>query len=186
MSTPLKYEATFQNRGCFIYFKERGPQLLSPEDKIQLQPNEAVLLKCGHHFLELLKQSQDEEIEVIVIHLYPDLLKKLFIKELPELLAKRSQRKQSEVVASSDVISKFIESLEFYFQNPDLVNDDLLELKIKELILLLLQSKNIDSVEELMSDLYSSKAIQLKEVINLHLYSNLNVEELAKLCAMSL
>jgi len=84
------------------------------------------------------------------------------------------------------VLSKFIESLEFYFQNPSLVNDDLLELKIKELILLLVQTKNVDSILELITELYSTKTTSLKEVIQLHIYSNLSVEELAKLSQMSL
>lgn len=186
ISTPLKYEAIFQNKGCFIYFKEKGPKLLSSENSVQLKGREAVLLKCGNHFLDILNETDEEEVEVIIMHLYPDLLKNIYIKELPALLGKRGIKKQSQVVASNDVISKFIESLDFYFQNPSLVNDDLLELKIKELILLLVQSKYIDSVQELVTDLYSPKTIQLKEVINLHLFSNLNLEELAKLCDMSL
>jgi len=186
INPPFKYEADFQNRGCFIYYKNRGPLLMSVGEKAQIHGQEAVLLKCGTHFLELINETESEEVEAIVIHLYPELLKKLYIKELPELLGKRGNRNPSQIVASNDVISKFIESLEFYFQNPLLVNDDLLELKIKELILLLLQSKNIDSIQELVTDLYSGKAVQLKEVVDLHLYSNLNLEELAKLSNLSL
>ncbi len=185
-NTPLEYEAVFQNRGCFIYFKERGPKLFSSENNIQLKGQEAVLLKCGSHFLDVVKKREGEEIEVIVIHLYPDLLKKIYIKELPVLLNKRGNSNPSQVIASDDIISKFIESLEFYFQHPSLVNDDLLELKIKELVLLLSQSKYIDSIQELVTDLYSTKSVQLKEIIKLHLFSSLNLEELAKLCNMSL
>ncbi len=183
---PLKYHGDFQNRGCFIYFKERAPKLLSAEKNIQLKGQEAVLLKCGSHFLDILKQTDDKEIEVIIVHLYPDLLKKIYIKELPALIEKRSASTQSQVIASSDIISKFIESLDFYFQNPALVNDELLELKIKELILLLVQSKNIKTIQELVVDLYSTKTIEFKEIIKLHLFSNLNTEELASLCNMSL
>jgi len=119
---------------------------------------------------------------VIVFHLFPDVLKKLYTGDLPKIIKKQSRSKSSQVVVSSDVIAKFVESLEFYFQNPSLVNNDLLELKIKELILLLIQSKNIDSILELVADLYSSNTIQIKEVIELHLYSGLKLEELARLC----
>ena len=75
-------------------------------------------------------------------------------------------------------MSKFIDSLEFYFQNPSLVNNDLLELKIKELILLLIQSKNVNSILELVVDLYSTNTVQVKEVIEIHLFSKLKLEEL--------
>lgn len=184
--TPFKYEAIFQNSGCFIYFKNKGPKLLSSEEKTQIRSNEAVLLQCGNHFLDLLKHSDDEQVEVIVVHLYPEVLKKIYIQELPRIIERRYNNKRSQVFASTEVISKFIESLEFYFQNPSLVNSDLLELKIKELVLLLLQSKNISSILELISNLYSPKKVHLKEVIKLHLYSNLTIEELAKLCNLSI
>lgn len=183
---PFRYEAIFQNSGCFIYFKERGPQLLSSENNIQVGSQEAVLLKCGSHFLDLLRETENDQVEVIVVHLFPEVLKKLYIGELPAIIEKRSDGQQSQVVASSDVIAKFIDSLEFYFQNPSLVNNDLLELKIKELILLLVQSKNVNSILELVADLYSTKTVHLKEVVELHLYSNLNRDQLAKLCNLSL
>lgn len=183
---PFRYEAIFQNSGCFIYFKEQGPQLLSSEVNARLKGNEAVLLKCGNHFIDLLRETEGNQVEVIVVHLYPDILKKLYIGELPTIIEKQSNSKSSGVVVSSDVIAKFIESLEFYFQNPSLVNNDLLELKIKELILLLVQSKNVNSILELVADLYSANTVRVREVIELHLFSNLKLEQLAKLCNLSL
>ena len=184
---PFRYEAIFQNGGCFIYFKEQKIEVLSSEVNANLEGNEAVLLKCGSHFIDWLKKTNDDDqVEVIAIHLYPEVLKKLYTGDLPAIVQKQSNNKSSKVVVSIDVIAKFIDSLEFYFQNPSLVNDDLLELKIKELILLLVQSKNVNSILELVSDLYSTKTVQLKEVIKLHLFSNLKLEQLAKLCNLSL
>lgn len=186
VKTPFKYEGVFQNSGCFIYFKDKAPKLLSSEDNTQIKPQEAVLLKCGTHFLDLLQQKNDETIEVIIVHLYPEILKKLYVGELPAIIEKSKYNKQSQIVASQDIISRFIDSLEFYFSNPTLINDDLIELKIKELILLLVQTKNITSIVELVADLYSTKSVQLKKIVDLHLYSNLSIEDLAKLSNLSL
>ena len=186
MTTPFKYEAIFENSGCFIYFKDRAPRLMTAEQNIQVNSQEAVLLKCGNHFMELLKHTDEEEVEAMIIHLYPELLKKLYANELPKQIQLNECPVNSEVIVSKEVIAKFIESLEFYFINPTLINNDLLELKIKELILLLIQSKNVCSIQELITDLYSAQNVQLKNVIELHKYSNLNQEELAKLCNLSL
>nr|WP_299173240.1 helix-turn-helix transcriptional regulator [uncultured Allomuricauda sp.] len=186
IGTPFKYEAIFENSGCFIYYKDRAPKLMSADQNVQVNSQEAVLLKCGNHFLEILKETENEEVEAMVVHLYPEILKKLYSKELPKIIEKNDCNEQSEVVVSKEVISRFIDSLEFYFQNPVLINDDLLELKIKELILLLIQSKNVCSIQELISDLYSSRSVQVKKVIDLHRYSNLGIDELAKLCNLSL
>ncbi len=183
---PFRYEAIFQNTGCFIYFKERGPKLLSSEANTKLKSNEAVLLKCGNHFIDLLKETDEDQVEVIAIHLYPEVLKKLYTGNLPAIIKKQGNSKGSQVVVSSNVIAKFIDSLDFYFQNPSLVNNDLLELKIKELILLLVQSKNIHSILELIADLYTPNTVQVRAVIDLHLFSNLKLDQLAKLCNLSL
>lgn len=185
IQAPFRYEAIFQNSGCFIYFKERGPKILTSEVNTKLKGNDAVLLRCGNHFMDLLKETDDEQVEVIVFHLYPEVLKKLYTGDFSTLLKKQHDRR-NQIVASSNVIAKFIDSLEFYFQNPLLVNDDLLELKIKELVLLLIQSKNVGSIQELVADLYSAKTVHIKEVVELHLFSNLKVEQLAKLCNLSL
>ncbi|MFK7970335.1 MAG: helix-turn-helix domain-containing protein [Bacteroidia bacterium] len=183
---PFRYDAVFRNSKCFIYFKEQGPRLLSPQENVQVKSQEAILLKCGSHFLDLIRDAENEEIEVIAIHLYPEVLKELYLGELPTIIERQKAADRSQVVASSDVIARFIDSLEFYFQNPSLVNDDLLGLKIKELILLLVQSKNIDSILELVADSYAPQTVQLKEVIALHLFSNLKLEQLAQLCNLSL
>ena len=186
IQSPFRYEAIFQDKGCFIYFKDTGPKVFSAETNKQLQGNEAVLLKCGSHFVDLLKNAEKDKVEVLVVHFFPEILKKLYANELPEILTKHKNSKSSEIVVSSDVLSKFIESLDFYFQSPTLVNNDLLELKIKELVLLLVQSKNIDSIVELIADLYSSNSISIREVVELHLFSNLKLEQLAKLSSLSL
>lgn len=184
--TPFRYEAIFQNSGCFIHFKEKGPKMLSSETNVQVKSQEAVLLKCGTHFLDLLQEKGNEEVEVMAVHLFPEVLKELYVGELPAIIERQSKVKRSEVVASSNVIAEFVNSLDFYFNNPSLVNNDLLELKVKELILMLVQSKNVGSIVELVSGLYSPKKVHLKEVVELHLFSDLRLEHLAKLCNLSL
>lgn len=186
VSTPLKYEAIFQDKGCFIYFKNGNTKLLSSEHNTEIKGKEAVLLKCGSNFLEILQNNTNEELETIVIHLFPELLKEIYKNEIPTAIVKRTESEQSLKISSNDLITKFIDSLEFYFDNPSLVNNDLLELKVKELLLLLIQTNYIDSVQELITDLYSVKTIKLNEVVTLHTFSNLSVNEMAKLCNMSI
>lgn len=185
-SKSFKYEAVFQDRGCFIFFKNGNTKLLSSEHKADIKGQEAVLLKCGSNFLEILKNNKSEALETITIHLFPELLKEIYKGELPTAIINRGKGDQSIKIASNDIITKFIDSLEFYFENPTLVNNDLLQLKVKELILILIQTNYIDSVQELIADLYNTKTVKLNEVVALHTFSNLSVNELAKLCNMSL
>lgn len=181
---PYSYNAIFHNEGCFIYVKGSKTKLLSSEVNLNLKDREAVLLKCGTYFAEWMKGAT-KPVTVIAIHLYPDLLKQLYKNELPKSFQQREVKEQVKTITPDDIITKFIESIEFYFENPVLVNDDLLELKIKELILLLIQTENASSILELVEELYSPRVANLKKVINLHQYQNLSIEKLATLCGLS-
>lgn len=185
---PYKHERSFQNEGCFLYMKGAQGKVLSSKEVFEFdnEPREAVLLQCDTYFLDFVKPVSNEKIEIIAIHLYPDVLKKIYVNDFPKLIQKQTTTAQTQRIIDKDIISKFIDSLEFYFENTFLVNDDLLELKIKELVLLLIQTKNVTSISKLISDSYSTKTSTITELIDLHLYSNLTIEELAKLCGMSL
>jgi len=183
---PYRYEGIFQNEGCFIYIAGANSKFHSSDQIEVTKSEEAVLLKCGTYFVDWLRKSETDKVEVIAIHLYPNLLNKLYQREFPALIHQRVKGSKIQKIIPENTISKFIENLEFYFQNPTLVNDDLLELKIKELILLLIQTKNAEPILQLLSDLFTPRVVNIKETVNLYLFSSLSVEELAKLCNLSL
>lgn len=183
---PYQNEVFFRNEGCILHFKNVNATLFSSEDHMAIKNNNTLLLRCGVYFFDLMKKINDQQVEVIAIHLHPEILKDIYIKELPSLIKKRDYQKETHVISPQNVITTFMESFELYFKNPHLVTNELLELKLKELILLLVQTKNVNSLLELVTDLYSSKTADLKKVVDLHLYSNLQIEQYAKLCYMSL
>ncbi len=186
ISSPHRHEAIFQNEGCFVHLKGASTRLLSAQDKLLINNQESVLLKCGTYFLDFINKLKGQTVEVLAIHLYPDILEQLYPTELPALIEKGASANPSVTIAHDAVIARYIESLEFYFQNPALVNDELLELKMKELVLLLVQTGSAGSVLSLVGHLHSPMAISIKNTIDLHQYSNLSTTELAELCNLSL
>lgn len=185
IQAPFRFAVNFQDEACFIYFDEGKTKINSANEQTEIEHKELVLLKCGTYFADLLKYSNADRFEVLVFHLYPDLLRTIYKNEIPSLL-KPSQRDSSiRKVAGNDLITKFIESLYFYFDNPQVVSDELLELKVKELILLLVQTKNAESVVSLFSELFTPQKVNVKEIVNNHIFSQLSVEDLANLSNMS-
>ena len=89
------------------------------------------------------------------------------------------------VIKANILMKKFFESLLFYFENEELVDDELLKLKIKELILLLVKTQSNEAVASILSNMFTSRVYDLKEVVSAHLYSSISVNELAKLCVLS-
>jgi transcriptional regulator GlxA family with amidase domain len=84
------------------------------------------------------------------------------------------------------LVRKYIESILFYFENPQLVTEDILILKLKEIILLLLQTGDSPRVIEILTNLFSEKIFSFKEVIEAHICSHLTIQELVTLTHHSL
>lgn len=183
---PFRYEASFQNEGCFLFMKEANSKITSLLDSKSISHKEAILLKCGTYFVDWVNDNSIEQVEVIAFHLSSSVLNELYRQELPDSIAKAEDISHITPVVKDEVLIKFIESLEFYFNNPNLINDDTLSLKIKELILLLLQSTEYKTVRDLFANIFAKNKADLSEIVHNHLYTNTSIEDLAKLANMSL
>jgi AraC-like DNA-binding protein len=171
---PIRLDAVFQDEACFTYLKEGEVSLTSPTDSLSIQTEESVLLRCGNYFANAIRKLPAKTCEIFAVHLYPDILKELYKHEFPNF------------IKDNAIITHFIQSLDFYFEHPNLVTDDLLKLKIKELILLLLQTDNAENIITLFSHLFNPRQAGLFEVVEAHLYSSISIVELARLTGRSL
>lgn len=179
INTPFKYEGVFDGGGCFIHVKGEGTRLLSADKNKVVDHQESALLKCGTYYFDFHKKNENNQVEMIAIHLFPELIHEVSLTKLPT-------KQDASTLNSNDIITQFIQSLEFYFDYPDLMNDEILALKLKELIILLIQTEQIDSINTLLSDLQNPRIFEFNKVIEAHLFSNLSIEELAKLTNLSL
>ena len=73
----------------------------------------------------------------------------------------------------------------FYFDNPSLVDEEILVLKLKEIILLLKQTKNAPVIQQILSQLFSPATFAFKQVIEDNIYTHLSSEQLALLTNLS-
>ncbi|WP_192350125.1 AraC family transcriptional regulator [Algoriphagus sp. Y33] len=183
---PFRYGEIFQNEACFLFIKDGESILNSSTEKLTIHVSESVLLKCGSYFAELIQKSEHQNCEIFAIHLHKGILKELYKDEVPSFVKPTGEKYFAQKIEKQDIIIHFIESLEFYFQNPTLVSDELLKLKIKELILVLLQTNNYENIISLFSHLFTPRKAGFKEVIQAHLFSNITIPELAVLSGRSL
>lgn len=186
IKTPFRYGAVFQNEACFLFIKEGESRVNSSVGNLSVYTSESVLLRCGSYFADLIQKSENQNCEVLAVHLHKDILQELYKDEVPVFLKHDVKKNFAQKIERQDIVIHFVESLEFYFQNSELVSDELLRLKIKELILLLLQTNNAESITSLFSFLFTPREANFKEVIQAHLFSNITVSELAVLSGRSL
>jgi len=188
LTPPLKMQEMMQNEACFMYMINGEQEINSSIEHWRLNSKEAVLMKCGLHFSEWLATAASDKCETIVVHLYHDVLKKIYEKELPGFIFNSApviNETRSDKIVNDELIYHYIASMQFYFNNPTLVSDDLLVLKLKELILLLTKTENAASIQHLFAKLFTPREYTFKEVVDAHVTSNLSIEEMAQLTNLS-
>ena len=186
VKAPLRYSAVLPNEACFLYIKSGNVLLSAPTENATIPAAGSILLNCGNYFADLVQQTPGGVMEVIAVHFYPGMLKEMYKHEFPSAFKKANIQTHIAPIQRSQIITSFVDGLNIYFENPSLATPDLLQLKIKELILLLVHTNNILSFTGLFGQLFTPREVALKDVVKAHLLSNLTIAELAKLSGLSL
>ncbi len=176
------------NEACFYYIVEGESRTYAPAGMLEQPVEEGLVLQCGNYLTEFVTNSKSDRFQAIAIHLYPEVLRMIYDKDFLDFLEEvdRIRPIHYERYKSSALLTTYISSLDFYFQNPELVSDELQKLKIKELLLLLARTDKASAVRRLISGLFTSNTPHFTSVIEANLFNNLSLEELAHLTGMSL
>jgi len=184
---PLKIDGSMHNEACFLYAVNGNSRLYSPTEHEKLNSHEGVVMKCGNYLNSWLQNADKKPSEVVAVHFYPEVLKLVYNDKLPEFLLKKSTP-NSNVIAKveiDDMIGKYVESLVFYFENPSLINDELIVLKVKELILLLVNTDDSNTIRNIIQDMFNPIEYSFKEIIHAHIFEDLSVEDLSLISNLS-
>jgi AraC-like DNA-binding protein len=183
---PFKHKAIFPNEACLLFLSNGSLELESINGIHNMQSGEILLLKCGIYFTEILQQADQTPATVIAIHLPKDLLKKLIQQDDQLSIKSASAPSNLSPVTSSQVLAAFIQSHAVYFESPEFANAAILTCKIRELVLLLVQTKYAVPINDLIDQLFSPQLASFKETIEAHIFSRASINDLACLTGMSL
>lgn len=145
-------------------------------------------MKCGNYIHKTSNQEKNGKFETFAVHFDKEALEKIYKREVPSFLKEKPKNKHTKLLRlkANKLIDKYVEDVLYYMDNPLLVNEDLLVLKLKEIILLLMHTEHAGLIQELLSDLFSPTVVNFKEVIEANIFSDLNNSELAILTNTSL
>jgi len=180
LKPPFKYDFPVNEQACFLFVKEGAFRYQIEDYQIDIPSNYSLFLNCLHAGNQI--HHSESICEIVIVTFYADMLKKIYEKELPSLLQSPGNsvtNQSSEKINNDFLIQKYIEGLLFYFENPSLVNDEMLILKLKEIILLLSQTRNAEAIQVILSQLFSPITYTFKQIIEANLFSQVSVEELA-------
>ncbi|MEL6672067.1 MAG: AraC family transcriptional regulator [Bacteroidota bacterium] len=179
--TPFQISGKMEDMACFFYMVEGSYEIFDMHGAVKMGPNEALLKKCGSYVSHLAEGKWDG----VVIFFYPDILHEIY-KHQPPAFLEQTKALPPKKMVGNELVEKFIHSLMIYFDNPELMDEELALLKIKELILILLKSSQYQHVRQFMAHLFTPEKLYFTSVIEKNLFSNLSLEELAFICNKSL
>ena len=188
IAPPFRLTAKMENEACFFYVIAGSSDVITPTKRITTKASEGIVLQCGNSLNEYLKNSEGNFCEAVAIHLHEDVLKMIYDKEFPDFLlnVKRITPVNFNKVKASALLKNYINSLTFYFDNPELVSEEILKIKLKELLILLAKTDNAEAIQSLMAGMFTKSEIDFKEVVEANVYNNFNLDELAALTHLSL
>ncbi|WP_044201125.1 AraC family transcriptional regulator [Flammeovirga sp. OC4] len=185
---PFKANSSFVDEARFVFIIKGKSNLYVPNDTLSLETSDCFLMKCDN-FVNVWKKNEDEDkSQVMVMHFYPDVLKHIYDNNIPEVFKSSDVKPHGPVakLKTNEMLVNYMKSLEFYFQNPSLMNDELIKLKVRELIQVMLNSDHTGVIKNMFSDLFKANAYDFKEIIHAHLYEDLSLQDLAFFTGLSL
>jgi AraC-like DNA-binding protein len=183
LKAPFTFTFPVADNACFLYVLEGGMHYHVDEEQVNVPERHSLLLQCINFSTQIANMDSANNLKLVIVHFHPGILKKVYDREIPSLLQTPKNtisNKSSERINNDFLIQKYIEGLLFYFENPSLVNEDILILKLKEIVLLLSQTKNAGTVQLILSQLFSPTTYTFKQIIEANIFSQLTIEELAQ------
>lgn len=188
IKAPFTFDFPITDNACFLYMLQGEMQYHRDEARVNIQHKHALFLNCIQASKTISNLNAGSVNEIMIVNFHPDILKRVYDREMPFIL-QASERmvsnKSVEVLNNNFLIEKYIEGLLFYFQHPALVNDDILVLKLKEIILLLAQTPNARAVQTIFTQLFSPTTYTFKQIIEANLFTQLSIDALARLNNLS-
>lgn len=183
---PFTFDFPISDNACFLYMLQGEMQYHRDEDLVNIPHKHALFLNCIQASKTISNLNAAGVNEIMVVNFHPDILKRIYDRELPIIFqSSMVSNKSVELLNSNFLIEKYIEGLLFYFQHPALVNEDLLILKLKEIILLLAQTPNAQAVQTIFAQLFSPAAYTFKQIVEANLFTQISINELAQLHNLS-
>lgn len=185
---PFRAGEALHDEARFVTVINGRSQLFLPNIQLDLGPSDSFIMKCENFVNNWLPNADDEPNEAIIVHFYPDMLKTVYGEKLPDVFSSGPQSASNPVekIEMNAMIRNFVDSLRYYFDYPEFMTDDLIKIKIRELVLIMVNCDASGKIKAVLSELFKSREYEFKEIIHSHLYDDLRLQELAFFAGLSL
>ena len=124
----------------------------------------------------------------MVFQLTSDLLKLIYHGQVPDWFLKPQIKQVFPIQRATPnwLIKNYFQNLSYYFDHPNMISENLLRIKIQELIHILVKTDASGNNQKIFGALFHANEYEFQEVIQARLFDDLNLEDLAFLTSLSL
>ncbi len=190
LRTPTEEPVSLPSEACFAYIMDGDNQYLLEEEHIKAEPGKVILSLCGNTMAQMLPRQREGDgiVSSIVVHFHRELLLKVYKNTKPPYWKELEKPVVKYIVqaAASELVKQYFQGVAHLFDHLEAVTNDILVLKLKEIILLLLQTKESEKITQIMRSLFSERTFTFKEIVEGNICEALSLEHLAALTHHSL
>jgi AraC-like DNA-binding protein len=187
-NTDTTFNFQLNDEAYFTYVNHGHHVAISPNEIIEVPEGDLGIAVGKSLILKAYPNQENQHYQVLIIHINRELVAKAFGNKFPDIISSSENEFSKDMFTGKPcVVSKnYVDGIMQYFYNQHVVSEDILEIKIKEILLLLLSSKKAEQVALLLEHFVNKRTAGFKEVIETHVLSEISLEELSQLCNMSL
>ncbi len=176
---PLEMSVKFDNEACITYFMNADIQSFSPPKTQHRNGDFYVYNKCGTHVTKFFNthSRKNQWTTVIAIHLYAEVVNHLFEKYPHMFLSGKKETLSQDQL--DEAMKIYFHNLLFLANNPTIIEDRLLEVKLLEILILLSKGQSLQSQQEIFNWYFDTEEMDFKKSIEVYQFTDMGLEELA-------
>lgn len=185
---PHKVSNSLVNSALFAHVINGHSKIYAPVKSVELFTGDSLIMKCDNFVNNWFPNQDNSFTEVIIFELEPETLQYIYNNHLPDFLQKPTLAETSSLkrIPPNEMLIRFAKGISHYIDQPQLMKEELLKVKTRELIFLLMQVDHDASIKGILSTLFNHNDYNFKQIIEAHIFENLNLEDLAFMAGLSL
>jgi len=177
-------KSSLSDEACIMFLDGGTFTIRSSNQIVKINEESMLIAKCMNYFFELpAEKGQSDTVQAVGVMLYPSMITELLDLSIIKDSATSSVNQRS--IDVNPLLISFKESISYLIDHPQLADEAMIELKLRELILLILKEEVGTSINDFFAHLFDPVIYNLEQSIQQNIFSNLSIDELAFLNNMS-
>lgn len=186
MTTFKRIPKLYQNNeACFMFLNEGEFSARTPDEFLSFNKGMGLLAKCFDFFFETDERQRavSDKVEAVGVILHQAIVEELFQFDVNS--STHMVDYNIKQIPINGLLSSFKDSINILLDHPELADEQMVETKLKEFILLVSKTQHAPSQLDFLSAMFKRNSSEFRTTIHNNLYSNLSIDEFAHLCGMS-